>query len=237
MNREIVALRDSKLRLLSKLRAEAKQFQRVRGLLPSHLQRLPPPLPTIRPEEIQDKIPCTRRILEKYRLLRDQRFQRTEREDQEEGRDLLEPLENEVGETEGVGDAALLFAAIEEGEEEEPEGEEAAELSEQKESKLLSMQDSILEKMESMVTQFDKEHLTCLQKAQMLDWRLKLGHLRQLTLYQELLLLEEVDKREEILQEKVDARVKEENNLMAWSQSYLSTYCSFVNVDWTWRNC
>lgn len=68
--------------------------------------------------------------------------------------------------------------------------------------------------MESMVAQFDKEHLACLQKAQMLDWRLKLGHLRQLTLYQELLLLEEVDKREEILQEKLDARVKEENNLL-----------------------
>ncbi|XP_051907851.1 cilia- and flagella-associated protein 44-like isoform X2 [Hippocampus zosterae] len=216
MNTEIVALRDSKLRLLSKLRAEAKQFQRVRALLPSHLQRLPPPLPTIRPEEIRDMIPCTRRILEKYKALRDQRFRHAELEDQEGGGDLLKPLENEMGGTEGVGDAAALFiAAFEEGEEEEPEEEEAAELSELKESKLLSMQESILEKMESMVARFDKEHSTCLQKAQMLDWRLKLGHLRRLTLYQELLLLQEVDKREEILQEKLDARVKEENNLLS----------------------
>ncbi|XP_061603630.1 cilia- and flagella-associated protein 44-like [Phyllopteryx taeniolatus] len=211
MNREIVALRDSKRLLLSKLRAEAKQFQRVQSLLPSHLLRRPPHLPTIHPEEIPDKrLQCTPTILERYRVLRDQKLHCTEMEDQEGGISLLNQLENEMEEMEEGGDMSVLSAATE-GEEEDTQG---AWLSKEEESKLLHMQDSLLEMMESIVHQFDKKHLLCLQKVQMLDCKLKLGNLRQLTLYQELLLLKEVDKSETSLQEKLDTRVKEENNLM-----------------------
>ncbi|XP_077352720.1 cilia- and flagella-associated protein 44-like isoform X2 [Festucalex cinctus] len=213
MNQEIMALRDSKLLLLSKLRAKARDFQKVQSLLPSHLQHRAPSLPTIHPGEIPDKMQCTRPVLEKYRLLRNQRFQCTELEDQGGGVSLLQQLENEMERMEEVSDMSVLSTAAEE-QDEEPKGDEAAQLSKEKESKLLDMQDSLLEKMESMVTQFDKEHMMCLQKALMLDWRLKLGNLRQLTLNQELLLLKEVDQSEKILQEKLDTRVKEENNVM-----------------------
>ncbi|XP_077441867.1 cilia- and flagella-associated protein 44-like isoform X1 [Vanacampus margaritifer] len=216
MNQEIMALRDSKLLLSSKMRAEAKQLQKVQSLLPSHLQRCPPPLPTVRPEEIPDMIRCTRPILEKYRLLRNQSFQCTELEEQQGSVVLLQQLENEMERMDEVID---LSASIEEREEEEPKGDETAQLSKE-ESKLLYMQDSLLEKMESMVTDFDKEHMMCLQKVRMLDCRLKLGNLRQLSLYQELLLLKEMDKSEKILQEKLDTRVKEENNLMYKLEEY-----------------
>nr|XP_049595219.1 cilia- and flagella-associated protein 44-like isoform X3 [Syngnathus scovelli] len=208
MNREIVALRDSKLLLLSKLGALAKQLQRVQSCLPSQLHRHPPPLPTIRCEEVPEKSQrCTRTILERYRALKEKRFQWTEQENQERATDFLKQLENVIEEMMEAEDGLIVSAAPEEREE-----EEAAQLSKE-ESKLLDMQDCLLEKMESMVNQFDKEHLMCLQKVQMLDWRLKLGNLRQLTLYQELLLLKEVAKTEEILQDKLNTRVKEENNL------------------------
>ncbi|XP_057675267.1 cilia- and flagella-associated protein 44-like isoform X1 [Corythoichthys intestinalis] len=212
INREVVALRDSKLILLSKLRAETKQFEKVQSLLPSHLQRHPPPIPTIHPEEIPDKrLRCTRDILARYRVLREQRLQWTDIREQAEGINLLTHLENEMEGMDEEDDMSVLSAA---GEEEELKGEEAAELSKEMESKLVFMQDLLLEKMESMVQKFDREHLTCLQKVQMLDWKLKLGNLRQLTLYQELLLLKEVDKSEEIMEEKLETRVKEEKKLM-----------------------
>ncbi|XP_061656412.1 cilia- and flagella-associated protein 44-like [Syngnathoides biaculeatus] len=213
MNTEIVALRDSKLLLLSKLRAEAKQFQRFQSLLPSHLQHHQPRLPTIHPQEIKDKMAqCTPTILERYRVLREQRFRCTEPEDQEGGISLLKQLENEMEEMEGVGDMSELSEATEG--KEDPKGKEPVQLSKE-ENNFMYTQDSLLEKMEKMVHQFDKEHLMCLQKVQMLDCRLKLGKLRQLTLYQELILLKEVDKSENSLQERLDTHVKEENNLMS----------------------
>lgn len=72
--------------------------------------------------------------------------------------------------------------------------------------------------MKSSVDQFDKEHMMCLEKVQMLDWKLKLANLRQLTLYQELLLLKEVDKSERILQDKLDKRLREQNELLVRNQ-------------------
>ncbi|XP_061887395.1 cilia- and flagella-associated protein 44-like [Entelurus aequoreus] len=213
LNREIWALRDSKLCLLSKLRATAQQLERVQSLLPPHLHRCPPHLPTIRPEEIPDKRQrCNPATLDRYRVLREQRFQCTDLENQEVG--LLKELEKEVEEVEEIG--ILSSLAIEEEQEKEPTGEQEEHLCEaNKESKFLHIQDSLLEKMESSVHQFDKEHLMCLKKVQMLDWKLKLGDLHQLTLYQELLLLKEVDKSEKALQEKLNMHLKEENNLMS----------------------
>ncbi|XP_054613707.1 cilia- and flagella-associated protein 44-like [Dunckerocampus dactyliophorus] len=216
MNREIWALRDCKLHLVAKLQVQAQQLQRVQKLLPSHLHRHPPPLPTIRPEEIPDKRQrCSPAILDRYRVLREQRSQCTELKDPEVG--LLKQLEEEV---EGLEEAEEMgkysSVAIEEEEEEEPTEEQEAQLSEEnKQSKLLHIQDSILEKMERLVHQFDKEHLMCLNKVEKLEWMLKLGNLRQLTLFQELLLLKEVDKNEKTLQEKLNIRLKEENNLMS----------------------
>ncbi|XP_061733169.1 cilia- and flagella-associated protein 44-like [Nerophis ophidion] len=216
INREIWALRDSKFCVLSKLRATAQQLERVQSLLPPHLHRCPPHLPTIRPEEIPDmRQRCNRATLDRYRMLREQRFQCTDLDNQEVG--LLKELKKEVEVVEEVEEMEMLSSlAIEEEEEQEPEEEQEEHPSEtNKESKCLHIQDSLLEKMESLVHQFDKKHLMCLKKAELLDWKLKLGDLRQLTLYQELLLLKEVDKSEKVLQEKLNMHLKEENHLMS----------------------
>ena len=46
-----------------------------------------------------------------------------------------------------------------------------------------------------------------------LDMELKMGDLHQLTLYQELLLLQEFESRESGLQEKLDGHLREENSI------------------------
>nr|XP_057920871.1 cilia- and flagella-associated protein 44-like isoform X2 [Doryrhamphus excisus] len=217
INREILALRDSKLQLVSKLRAQAQQLQKIQSPLPSRHRRHPPPLPSIQPEEIPDKRQrCNRAILETYSVLREQRLNDTRLDEQEEGVSVIDELEKQLG------DKSCSYVDIEDN---EATGEEEAELSEEELEKmsqdtLINMQDSLLEHMESLVNQFDKEHMICLKKVQELDWKLKLGNLRQLTLYQELLLLKEVDKSERVLQEKLNTRVKEENNLMSKLEEY-----------------
>lgn len=68
-------------------------------------------------------------------------------------------------------------------------------------------------KMERSICQFDKE-LQLLRREKLgLYPQLKLADLHQLTLYQELLLLRDFQGREEKLQEKLNACIKEENNI------------------------
>ncbi len=61
-----------------------------------------------------------------------------------------------------------------------------------------------------------------------LDWQLKLADLRQLTLYQELLLLKEFERREDTLHEKLNACIKEENSNTV-GESLCA--CGLVHVD------
>ncbi|XP_044029955.1 cilia- and flagella-associated protein 44 [Siniperca chuatsi] len=229
MNGRIVALRDSKVRLVSQLRSQAQQVQKVQQRLAAHLFRSPPTLPAILPEETPEKrLRYSQATLERYRVLREQRFQTME---QEGGTCLLEQLEKEMEgeekkeeeeeeEERGEERTPSLSASSVTREEEETGVEDGAELSEleeelqtEEEIRLLYEQDSLLEQMESSVRQFDAELLLLRHQKLRLDWQLKLADLRQLTLYQELLLLKEFERREDSLQEKLNGRINEENSI------------------------
>lgn len=66
--------------------------------------------------------------------------------------------------------------------------------------------------MESSVCEFDGQLQLLRMWKLRLDVELKLADLHQLTLYQELLLLKEFERREESLQHKLDGRIKEEKS-------------------------
>lgn len=69
------------------------------------------------------------------------------------------------------------------------------------------------DKMERSICQFDRELQLLYREKLQLYPQLKLADLQQLTLYQELLLLQEFEEREEKLQEKLNMCIKEENNI------------------------
>ncbi|XP_050928726.1 cilia- and flagella-associated protein 44 [Lates calcarifer] len=214
MNRRIVALRDSKVRLVSQLHAQAQQLHKVQQRLAVHLHRPPPALPTVLPEETPERrLQYSRATLERYRVLREQSFKGVQQEEQEGSTRLLEQLEKEMKEEEEKKDD-------EERGEEETSVEEGVELSEleeellrEEEIRLLHEQDSLLEQMDTSMCQFDTELLLLRHQKLRLDWQLKLADLHQLTLYQELLLLKEFERREDSLQEKLNGRIKEENSI------------------------
>lgn len=68
--------------------------------------------------------------------------------------------------------------------------------------------------MEAAVLRFDAELLLLRHEKLQLDGHLKLADLQHLTLVEELLLIKEFEKMEESLQEKLNARMEEENNVM-----------------------
>lgn len=75
MNRRIIALRDSKILLVSQLREQARQMQELQLHLPADLHHPLPPLPTIMPAEIPEKrLQPSRAILDRYQFLAEQRY-------------------------------------------------------------------------------------------------------------------------------------------------------------------
>ncbi|KAK5851669.1 hypothetical protein PBY51_023206 [Eleginops maclovinus] len=216
MNGRIVALRDSKVLLLSQLRSQTQQVLTVQRRLPAHLHRPPPALPAMLPEETPEKrLQFNRATLERYRRLREQRKQSMEQDEQEDSTYILEQLEKEMEREEGVKEEeGTLRQSASSVTREEQEGAEQSELEKElqreEEIRLLHEQDSLLEQMESSVWQFDAELMLLRHEKLRLDWQLKLADLRQLTLYQELLLLKEFERREDSMQENLTARMKEE---------------------------
>lgn len=67
--------------------------------------------------------------------------------------------------------------------------------------------------MVNSTRQFDRELQLLLREKLRLHPQLKLADLHQLTLYQELLLLQEFEGREEKLQEKLSLCIREENHI------------------------
>ncbi|XP_039856211.1 cilia- and flagella-associated protein 44 isoform X2 [Simochromis diagramma] len=225
VNRRIVALRDSKLRLVSWLRARAQQLQKVQQRLAVHLRRPPPILPNMLTEEVpEEKLRYSHSTLERYRSLREQRFRDLE---QEGAASLLEQLEKEMEEDKKEEEQRrdveetprLSVSSVTREEEETPvdEGSELSELEEElqkeEEIRLLHEQNTLLEEMETAVCQFDAELLLLCRQKLHLDWRLKLADLRLVTLFQEMLLLKQFQRREGGLHEKLNTCITEENSI------------------------
>ncbi|XP_023139357.2 cilia- and flagella-associated protein 44-like isoform X2 [Amphiprion ocellaris] len=225
VNRRIVALRDSKVRLVSWLHTQAQQLQKVQLHLANHLHHSPPTLPSILPEETPEKwLQYKLTALEQYRVLWEQSCKDRENVclSSREVTSLLEQMkkemekEEEKEEQERTSSPCVSSVTTEE----ETAVGEVAELSElevelqrEEEIRLLYEQESLLKKMENSVSQFDMELLLLRQQKVHLDFQLKLADLHQLTLFQEMLLLKQFEKREGILQEKFNRCIKEENSI------------------------
>ncbi|KAM9735419.1 cilia- and flagella-associated protein 44 [Menidia menidia] len=234
MNRRIVELRDAKLRLVSWLGAQAERLSRVQQRLPPHLHRPLPSLPVISLVETPEKrLQCSGATLEKYRLLREKKLgKKVGQGEREGGLSLLEQLEKEeMKERERKDEekpGPLTSANIEEEKVEEEESEEGTavkegaelsdlveELQREAEISLLHEQSCLLEQMEDATRRFDAELLKLRRQKVSLDCQLKLADLRLLTLSQEMLLLKQFEKKEGVLQEKLNECVQEEKSIMS----------------------
>ncbi|XP_029941450.1 cilia- and flagella-associated protein 44 [Salarias fasciatus] len=220
INRRILALRDSKVHLVSRLHAQAQRLQDVQQRLAARLHRPPPSLPTMLPEETPEKrLQCSHATLERYRGLRDRRLKMLREEEDEEGAvSILEQLEIEMKTEEGDKWSHAKSASSLTREEETPDdGAELSELEEElqreEEIRLLHEQNSLLEQMEGLVRQFDTELLKARGQKLRTDYRLKLAALRALTLHQETLVLKQFDRRKKSLLEKLNVCVEEESSI------------------------
>ncbi|KAL2085147.1 hypothetical protein ACEWY4_018467 [Coilia grayii] len=241
MNSRVIALRDSKGALLASMRSQLQHLREIQERLPPALRCPPPPLPALLPEETPEKkLRYTRATLRRYgALLRARREQQgrslvAEGEEGEEGQrgesDLLAELEME-GPDEGEEEEGEEREERSEGGREE-EGEEREERSEGgrqeeeqemtpmeeemervEEIRNLHLQDTLLQEMEDALWRFDAELCVLRHEKLALDLQMKMADLRHVTLFQELLLLKEFEKRENTLQGRLNARMQEQDEL------------------------
>ncbi|XP_056155837.1 cilia- and flagella-associated protein 44 [Lampris incognitus] len=228
MNSRIIALRETKVSLVTWLRSQNRRVQQIQRRLAPHLHRHYPALPSLLPEEIPKRKSCySRAMLECYGALKAQRASTESREHTEGSLTLLEQLEKEMEgqekmeeeeEEEEEGDRTAcppVRSEIREVETLVSEGVGLSELEEEvrrmEEMRLIYEQDSLLEQMESAVWRFDAELRLLHHEKLDLDCQMKQADLRHVTLFQELLLLREFEKRENALQERLNACMEEES--------------------------
>nr|DBA34597.1 TPA: hypothetical protein GDO54_002143 [Pyxicephalus adspersus] len=89
------------------------------------------------------------------------------------------------------------------------------------EIKNLYRQENIIKQINELVICFDAELRLLRHKKMQLEVQMKMADLRHVTLFEELMLLKEFEKREDILQEKVSDRVSDLEEMKRKSEDYL----------------
>ncbi|XP_014831211.1 PREDICTED: cilia- and flagella-associated protein 44 [Poecilia mexicana] len=218
-NEQIVSVRDIKVQLVSWMEAQVRRLHHVHPALPADLRKPSPPPTSMLPEEMPEKkLQVCQATLERYRTLRQERMKALHLEEDDDSVGLLEQLEKDmklVEEKEREKEEQECYLAPAEVSDDEDEESQRKE-----EIRLLHEQDCLLHQMESSVCQFDKKLLQLHFNKQQLDSQLKLADLRLLTLVQEMLLLKQFDKREGVLQDKLDGFMLEEMNMMLKLDEY-----------------
>lgn len=99
MNSRVMALRDSKVEIVSQLHAKLEQLQAIQQHLPPEKRHPLPAVPVLMPEEMPErKHRYTRATLERYATLR-AKMASTGLDEQQNGENILELLEQEMQDT------------------------------------------------------------------------------------------------------------------------------------------
>ncbi|XP_073677561.1 cilia- and flagella-associated protein 44 [Garra rufa] len=212
MNSRVMALRDSKVEIVSQLHAQMEQLQMIQQHLPPKKRCPLPAVPDLMPEEMPErKHRYTRATLERYAALRD-KLASTGLEEQQDGQNILDLLEQEMQDTHTESQDMQIENEGEKihSQKEEKLTELEKEMREIEEIRNLCQQDQLLKQMEEAVWRFDADLRVLRHEKHELDVYMKLADLRHVTLFEELLLLKEFEKREDILQERLTTYIQEE---------------------------
>ncbi|OCT93590.1 cilia- and flagella-associated protein 44 [Xenopus laevis] len=218
MNRRILSLRDLKASTIEQIQSFVMNLRHIQSMLdPS--RHLPVPLvPTMYPDETPEKrFQYNSETLSRFRL-----------EQESKARQLQAANTNGFG---GFGTEQQITvtdtnpSTRSTSHSSQPSRTPSPQIPEREMSKLeeeirrteeiknLYMQESLIQKIHSLVTEFDAELRILRHQKIKLDVQMKMADLRHITLFEELLLLKEFEKREDILQERVSERIAEKEDM------------------------
>ncbi|NWH85000.1 CFA44 protein, partial [Aegithalos caudatus] len=231
MNKEIVSLRDLKVSTIDEIKSLVKEVKSIQASLDVS-EHLPIPLiPQLHSDEIPEKIvEYNSDVLLKFK------------EEQEAKAKLKEPLEEcpsfrafrhmflqtfPVEEGHPMAQARDASAVVTEEqnafemEKVEPT-EMELEILKREKIKNLYLKETLIKKINTLVTNFDAElHLLRHKKLKM-DMQMKSAGLRCLTCCEELLILKKLEIHEDLLEEQICALINEQEDLQSKLKSYLA---------------
>ncbi|XP_062841766.1 cilia- and flagella-associated protein 44 isoform X2 [Trichomycterus rosablanca] len=216
MNARVLALRDSKSALITQLHSHMRQLVTLQERLPPEKRRPLPTVPTLAPEETPEKkLRYDPPTLQRYAAIRAKMMPAGQYDEHEEAPDLLRLVQQESEEDKrDEEERAPCGDSSENGTHTpEPLSELEQEIKEVEEIRNLHLQDSLLKQMEESVWRFDAELHILRHDKQVLDVHMKLADLKHVTLFEELLLLKEFEKRENSLMERLNTHQQEEREL------------------------
>ncbi|XP_006864267.1 PREDICTED: WD repeat-containing protein 52-like [Chrysochloris asiatica] len=230
MNRSILSLRDLKVAVIEEIQCLVQELRSIQSTL--HVsQHIPiPQIPEIHPEEVPEK-----RFQYDEETLLD--FKRQQMKVQEEkyhshmeqsgyvgiggrllklssGKDVDSTTRESLSRSSKASTFSLDIPRSLEFEKTEPTDIEI-EIAKRDEVKHLYMQQYLANRIKELIVTFDAELRILRHQKLKLDTQIKLSDLHHVTLFQEMLLLKNFEKQENILQERVNSLDKEEQD-MQW---------------------
>ncbi|XP_052014912.1 cilia- and flagella-associated protein 44 [Apodemus sylvaticus] len=229
MNKCILSLRDLKLAVIEEIQCLVHELKNIQSSIPASKHMPIPQVPQIYPEEVPER----RFQYDEETLLRFKRKQKKRQDAKSSSKQsgsggsggglgflkLSSGKEGDLTTRDSLSRSSKASAFLElpkqtEFEKAEP-GDVELEIMKRDEVKHLYMQQFLCNRIKELTVTFDAElHLLRHQKLK-LDTKMKLSDLHHVTLFQEMLLLKNFEKQENILQERVNSLDKEEQD-MQW---------------------
>uniref|UniRef100_A0A803J8E9 Cilia- and flagella-associated protein 44 n=1 Tax=Xenopus tropicalis TaxID=8364 RepID=A0A803J8E9_XENTR len=220
MNRRILALRDLKESTIEQIQSLVTNVHHIQSMLDPSNHLPVPPVPTMHPDETPEKrFQYNNKTLSRFRLEQESRA----RERQAGGANgfggfgtQTTTVETTTDSTKSTGSTTHSSQPSPTPPPQMPMGETSKleeEIRRTEEIKNLYLQEHLIQKIHTLVLDFDAELRILRHQKIQLDVEMKMADLRHITLFEELLLLKEFEKREDTLQERVSERIAEKGEM------------------------
>ncbi|NXA12333.1 CFA44 protein, partial [Sapayoa aenigma] len=236
MNKEIMSLRDLKISIIDEIKCLVQELKTIQATLDLS-ERLPLPLiPQLHPDEVPEKkFECSSDILLRFK----EEQAKAKLQEQLEGSPsfrafrhgfLPAPSVEEVDPvTQAAGVCPMDTASSVGTEQQQVFGMEKAEptkmeleILKREKIKNLYLQETLIKKINMLVINFDAELRLLRHKKLKMDVQMKNADLRYITCCEELLILKELEKHENCLQEQIYTLITEQEAMQAELENYLA---------------
>ncbi|XP_051841259.1 cilia- and flagella-associated protein 44 isoform X1 [Antechinus flavipes] len=228
MNKCIISLRDQKIAVIEEIQCLVQELKTIHSILPENKHLPIPEVPQLHPEEVPErKYQYDEEILLEFKLKQEDRP--VEEEQKEEEPEVVKGFaggitkatlrEADLGKQESkIGKFPLLTLPEVQKPVEFPKTEPTEvelEIMKREEIRNTYMQQHLIDRIRELIITFDAEFRLLRHQKLKLDIQMKLADLHHITLFQEMLLLKNFEKQENILQERVNSLDREQQD-MKW---------------------
>ncbi|NXT02418.1 CFA44 protein, partial [Jacana jacana] len=237
MNKEIMSLRDLKVSIIDEIKCLVQELKSIQATLDLS-ECLPlPPIPQLHPDEVPEKkFEYDSDILLKFKEKQEAKAKIQEKLEGSPSSHSLRhsflraPSIKEIDpEAQGAGAQAMKIASSVVTEQRKVIGIEKTEPTEMEQEilkrekiKNLYLQETLVKKINALVINFDAELRFLRHKKLKLDVQMKNADLRYITWYEELLILKNLEKHENLLQEHINNLISEQEDMQSKLNSYLA---------------